>query len=230
MRRCGRRYATKAAALRSKLYLAGGRTVATCPDPACGGVHLRKAEAPKATPRPAAAHPFPAAVATLIDARDVDLLTGERCCQSCGSTENLERHHRRLKGMGGSDDRAHAQCACNGLTLCRREHRGRNGVHRGIRKLAEAMGFIVPQQVDEPGQVGVMRFAATEGGATQFATCDGRWVTEAPAGAHSAPLRHQRRPARPSRCRSTAPATRCNPSHQAGCRQGTSQHPRGNTK
>jgi hypothetical protein len=43
---------------------------------------------------------------------------------------------------------------------------------------AEAEGFIVSQSVDWPGSVSVMRFAAAEGGASQYPSCDGRWDDE----------------------------------------------------
>jgi hypothetical protein len=124
--------------------------------------------------------PFPLPVRALLDARDISLLDMERCCQMCAATENLERHHRRGKGMGGSQGRPHAQCACNGVVLCRRHHRW---VHRAGRREAEAEGFIVSQAEDFPGSVSVMRFAEAGGGASQFPSCDGRWLDEAEIGA-----------------------------------------------
>ena len=163
IRRCGKPYSTMEKALASKRGQSGRYTAEKCPDRSCRRWHLR--------PKPRqAAHPFPPKVAAQLDARD-------QCCQRCGSGRNLERHHRRLKGSGGSQDRAHAQCACNGVVLCQKCH---GQVHRGNRIEAGAQGFIVSQSVDEPGSVSVMRFAAADGGATQYPTCDGGWSDTAP--------------------------------------------------
>lgn len=162
MRRCGKRWATEDEALRSKRGQSGDNTVIPCRT-GCGGFHLE----PK---RKDTSDPFPAAVRAQIDARD-------KCCQRCAATQALEHHHRRLKGIGGSKHRTHAQHACNGILLCRKCH---GWAHRGDRRTAEAQGFIVSQSVDEPGLVGVMRFAAAGGGATQWPACDGSWADTAP--------------------------------------------------
>lgn len=122
-------------------------------------------------------HPFPAAVCVLIDARDICQPDEVRCCQRCGSTRNLQRHHRRGKASGGSDNRPHTQCPCNAVTLCLSCH---FWAHTDGRAQAEDEGFIVSQAVDQPGSIGVMRFAAADGGATQFPSCDGRWLESAP--------------------------------------------------
>ena len=115
---------------------------------------------------------FPRKTAGLIDARDSDL-SGERCCQRCGSKWHLERQHRRAKGMGGSQNRPHAHCPCNGITLCRDCHQW---AHAHPER-AEAEGFIVSQSVGEPGSRGVMRFSASEGGATMWPDCSGNWLS-----------------------------------------------------
>ena len=52
-------------------------------------------------------------------------------CKRCGSTRNLDQHHVKLKGMGGSkalDDES------NLVTLCRKDH---EWVHRNPRKARE---------------------------------------------------------------------------------------------
>lgn len=140
----------------------------------------KRSAAKRKTSRP---HSFSATVCALIDARDIDLLSGERCCQWCASTQDLERHHRRGKASGGSQRRAHTHCACNGITLCRHHHRL---AHGRLRRVAEAMGFVVSQAVKAPGIKGVMRFATAGGGATQWPACDGRWLDEAEAGEEAA--------------------------------------------
>lgn len=123
--------------------------------------------------RASRANPFPPSVAALLDARD-------EWCQRCGSTRDLERHHRRGKAIGGSRNRGHGQCACNGLRLCRRCHAW---AHRGERAEAQAQGFIVSQSVAFPGSVGVMRGSADGGGALMWPDCDGNWLgTAAEAG------------------------------------------------
>lgn len=45
-------------------------------------------------------HPFPPAIQALIDARDVAQPDEVRCCQRCGITSGLHRHHRRGKADG----------------------------------------------------------------------------------------------------------------------------------
>ena len=122
---------------------------------------------------------FSPAVCALVDARDGDdsgaVLV--RLCQRCGSTRNLHRHHRRLKQKGGSSNRPHTHCPCNAVTVCLACH---DEIHdQASRREMEAEGWIVSQAVDEPGAVGVMRFAAAEGGATQWPSCSGAWLETA---------------------------------------------------
>jgi hypothetical protein len=177
MRRCGKPYASRDEALNSKRGHGGGYEPQDC---LCGSWHLRRIPLGARTVKPAkAAGPesFPAAACALIDARDSDDsgAVPVRLCQGCGTTRNLHRHHRRGKDAGGSGDRAHTHCACNGLTLCETCHAS---AHASPRE-AQAMGWIVSQSADEPGSVGVMRFAAAESGATQWPACDGRWLETA---------------------------------------------------
>jgi hypothetical protein len=159
-------YPTRQAAERSKRFLAGGCD-ARWHEP-CGGWHLESTvrELPKRNAQRAAT--FPPAVARRITRRD-------RCCQRCGATSGLHKHHRRGKGKGGSSRRPHAHCACNGILACALCH---IWVHAHPRQ-AEAEGFIVSQSVDEPGTVGVMRHAAAGGGALQWPTCGGEWAATA---------------------------------------------------
>ncbi len=121
--------------------------------------------------RAARSKPFPPAVAALLDIRD-------EWCQRCGSPRDLERHHRRGKASGGSQNRSHAHCPCNGVRLCPPCHRW---AHRLERREAEVQGFIVSQSVDEPGSVSVMRGSEDGGGAAMYPTCTGEWLSE-PAG------------------------------------------------
>lgn len=116
--------------------------------------------------------PFPPAVRKQLAQRD-------DCCQRCGFTGRLEAHHRRAKASGGSSARAHTQCACNGVLLCRGCH---SWVHLNPRK-ARAEGWIVLQSVSRPGTVPIITDpetsiddpdVITEAGAF-YPTCDGDW-------------------------------------------------------
>jgi hypothetical protein len=178
MRRCGKRYSSEEAALRSKKGLTGRYLAVPC---RCEGWHLEELilkPVPSWSAGPAGSETFSAAVCALIDQRDGDdggaVLV--RLCQRCGTTRNLHRHHRRGKDAGGSSDRAHTHCACNGVTLCR-------GCHAEVHahpEQSQAEGWIVSQSEDEPASVGVMRFASAEGGATQWPSCSGEWARTAP--------------------------------------------------
>lgn len=120
--------------------------------------------------------PFPPLIAKLIDGRDY-------CCQGCGYSGRLERHHRRLKASGGSGARAHTQCTCNGVSLCRQCHQF---VHEHP-ALARTFGLIVVQAFKYPRLIEVTRYGL---GQIRFPyadwedhepepfwpTCDGQWV------------------------------------------------------
>lgn len=120
--------------------------------------------------------PFPPVIAALLDVRD-------EVCQMGGGADGclgrLERHHRRAKAAGGSSGRAHTQCACNGVKLCRKHH---EWVHLNPRK-ARSYGFIVLQSVRLPGSVAMVpwfvRLSYSEvvnyGTRHLYPTCDGGW-------------------------------------------------------
>ena len=134
----------------------------------------RVAQAREPRPRSAAAkrggassgraESFPPGVAALIDARDP-------WCVHCGSPDDLQRHHRRLKGSGG-DPRPHTQCTCNGVRLCPRCHLV--WAHREGRLEAEAEGIIIPRATKEPGTVSVL-VHTLDGGMAKYPHCDGTY-------------------------------------------------------
>lgn len=161
IRRCGCRFKTQAAAARSKRALNGNATPVECP--------LHRGFWRLETVKQPAVVTFSPKVAAQIDKRDC------RRCQDCGSRRGLHRHHRRGKAAGGSRNRAHAHCACNGILLCHDCHRC---AHDEQRAQAEADGFIVSQSVDQPATVAVARFARTGRPVRQVPTCDGEWATE----------------------------------------------------
>lgn len=111
---------------------------------------------------------FPPAVAALIDARDP-------WCVHCGSPDNLHRHHRRIKGIGG-DPREHTHCACDGLRLCGACH---EWAHTTGRREAEAEGLIIPRVTAFPGSVSVLVHTA-DGGMQKYPSCTGEWLDYVP--------------------------------------------------
>jgi hypothetical protein len=112
---------------------------------------------------------FPPAVAALLDARDP-------WCVHCGSPFGLQRHHRRIKGMGG-DRRSHTDCACDGVRICRSCH---EWAHSGDgQRDAEAEGLIIPRATVQPWTLGVLVRTA-DGGLTKYPSCDGGWLDEVP--------------------------------------------------
>jgi len=161
--RCGKRYtswddALKAAEART---FKSGRPwhITGCPVRGMGE-HWHITEH-RAASRP---DPFPPAVARLLDARDEH-------CQRCGATGRLERHHRRAKASGGSGARAHTQCACNGVRLCR-------GCHRAVHEhpaQSRDHGWIVSQSVALPGKVAMTPWNAWRS-VLWYPTCEGGWT------------------------------------------------------
>lgn len=117
---------------------------------------------------------FPAAVAALITARDP-------WCVLCGSPRGLHLHHRRIRGVGG-DPRPHADCACNGVRICWRDHARIHDTGEG-RLLAGAEGLIVPRSTVLPGSVSVLvHLEHDTGGMQKWPACDGRWSDVQPEG------------------------------------------------
>lgn len=64
-------------------------------------------------------------------------------CERDGRTDGLQVHHRRARGMGGTDDPA-ARTAANALLLCATCHRW----CESNRTAADASGWCVPQGTD----------------------------------------------------------------------------------
>ncbi len=168
--RCGRPYPTLARALLAaelraaksgKAYIATGCET--------GADHWHVILSAKANG--AAPDPFPPVIRALLVKRD-------ECCQRCGWTGRLEAHHRRAKASGGSSARAHTQCACNGVMLCRLCH---GWVHANPRK-ARARGLIVLQSASRPATVSMAFRRDPYGDWNPFSpetliypTCEGGW-------------------------------------------------------
>ncbi len=169
---CGKKFLTERAALASRKGQTRRYLAISCR--LCSYWHLRRHRAePKR--RASGAHAIPRKVCRQVDKRDT--WNGTRCCvkAGCGKPGLLHRHHRRIKGAGG-DPRAHTDCACNIVTLCGEHH---EWAHRNRRE-AEAEGLIISAEVTEPGLHPVM-VGTENSGVTAWPTCDGRWITEAPA-------------------------------------------------
>ena len=114
---------------------------------------------------------FPPAVAALIDARDP-------WCIHCGTPFGLQRHHRRIKGVGG-DTRPHTGCACNGVRICLACH---DWAHSGKgRSEAEDEGLIIPRATVQPWTLAVLVHLEDDtGGQLKYPSCDGRWLDYVP--------------------------------------------------
>ena len=113
---------------------------------------------------------FPPAVAAQIDARDP-------WCIHCGTPFGLQRHHRRIKGIGG-DSRPHTDCACNAVRICLLCH---DAAHGAGRLEAEDEGLIIPRATVEPWRLAVLVHLEDDtGGQLKYPSCDGRWLDYVP--------------------------------------------------
>ena len=191
LRQCGRQYADEAEALRSKagqrpgvlveLCWAGGHFHITTPRitaSRAGEFPAAESRARNAATRKAGSgsgrhESFSPAVAALIDARDP-------WCIHCGSPRDLQRHHRRIKGIGG-DPRPHTDCSCVGVRICLTCH---DRAHSGKgRREAEAEGLIIPRSTVEPWTLSVLvHLEEDRGGLNLWPLCDGTWGYAPPAG------------------------------------------------
>jgi hypothetical protein len=111
-------------------------------------------------------------IAALIDARDP-------WCVHCGSPHDLQRHHRRIRGMGG-DGRDHTHCPCNGVRICGRHHVPFAHLQR---RESEAEGLVIPRGELLPWRVPLLVHTSEHGGFMAQHLCDGSRVTERPEGA-----------------------------------------------
>jgi 5-methylcytosine-specific restriction protein A len=87
---------------------------------------------------------FSAAVRTTIRQR------ADGYCEVCGRARGAEAHHRRPRGMGGTN-REDTNTASAGLFLCRDCHR----LIESYRNVAEVLGWLVPQN-QPPADIPVM--------------------------------------------------------------------------
>lgn len=170
---------TEEAAKKSKKYRAGGKLTQRCRLASCAAAPWHLAAAARAARGRHATtssrrESFPPRVCRLVDDRDTQL-DGRRRCLRCPATTRLQRHHRRIKGMGG-DTRPCTDCPCNAVTLCQACHAWAHA----NRAEAELLGLIVPASTAAPGLHPV---TAQWNGAEviQFPTCDGRWIPEGAA-------------------------------------------------
>jgi hypothetical protein len=150
----------------------GGQWSRTVPLLGTGRITASRAgNSPAAGSRKGRAETFPPDVAALIDARDP-------WCIHCGSPHDLQRHHRRIKGMGG-DPRPHTDCACVGVRICRSCHEwAHSGDGRGE---AEAEGLIIPRATVEPFTLSMLvHLEGDRGGMRKWPSCDGRWLDYMP--------------------------------------------------
>ena len=116
--------------------------------------------------------------------RDVRRIVAKRDMGLCVYTgrpfEHI--HHRRLKGMGGTDDE-HANCPCNLICLTMGAH---EFAHRN-RFAALAEGLIVPRSTRLPGLLPVLVHGYEDGsGVRVWPSCDGRWLDYEPGGGGAA--------------------------------------------
>jgi hypothetical protein len=162
MRQCGRRWATKDAALRSKRHAADLALLAyRCPF-GCGGWHLRAKEA-------ATGSGPSAEMKAMTFARDLGW------CVRCGTcVENIDHscHHRWLLSQLGPNEFTVL------ITLCGTGTTGCHGYVHANPAESYAAGWLVRSGTD-PAAVPVLR-ALPGGTARQYPTEDGDWADELP--------------------------------------------------
>lgn len=179
IRRCGKRYPTEEAALRSKRGLTGACTAVLC---RCEGWHLvdiaaRQESTRKQRERELRPHkdtgPSRKVRATVLE-RD------QYQCVACGKPVGMPGswwsiQHRVARGVGGGN------VPQNLLTLCG------SATSAGCHRRAEdrdpefhARGYWLRSDED-PALVPVMLFSEGGSGITAWPTADGQWVVEAPA-------------------------------------------------
>ena len=171
-RRCGKRWASKEAALRSKKALRGNYMAIDC---RCGGVHLQPLVLAPLPPRKPAKDTGPdAATRALVLTRD------GHACVCCGRSivgQVYSLQHRKRRSQGGDNS------PCNLITVL---GDGTSGCHARIDSRQDphdaARGYTC-QSWEDPASVPVMYFDESGCGVTFYLEADGGLTVDAPVGA-----------------------------------------------